>query len=827
MGGRTKRSVDERPMPFGRTLLAAIAASALFPAMVPHAEAANDWRSRVAPKLLSAYDARVHAAATATASPPATTAPATAAPTAPTSSAPTPTAPRFDASGRVQADAYFDCSLPAPTSELTAAGFTVSSSVKIASLCVVEGWTAPGSLPKIVAVPGVTRVSVPAYVTQRHPMPGATGSRGGTSLSVNPSAAPTSPSTASTSTSTPRPSSKASVQLKATAGGIDANGVSIMRAGQFVSQTGTGGAGVMVGVQSIGVSNLSVIQARNELPQVSTFTPAGSANPAGDEGTALLEEVHAVAPAARLAFCGPQTFVDYTSCLNQMIAAGATVLVDDVLFFQQDPMTSDSTYTQAINQILTQNPNVAIFTDAGNDNGSYWEGTYTPVSIASNPLTCPTAGSTQNNTFAAQFGDGASAVPYQVVTVTSPGDYPLTFAWNDPVGQNASNFEVYWTFTGVSAYPEAQSGCFSTTASMSTLVVTDAVLDVGTYNFYIATPDASLAGKFLKLWVGGDGVTTLTPSTPGSVVSPQAFATGIITVGAVNGSDGVGNNIEAFSSRGPITVYFPTQAKLQAPTLVAPDGINVDASGTYFQNFLFPDGNFYGTSAAAPNAAGVAALLRGAFPNLTVPQMLSALEGGAAQLGSTVPDDTFGYGRVDAVGALGTIALPTITAISDIAIDAAASSTGSQFTVTGIGTLHFAVASTNTTLVPSTVGAAGQPGVSVSPSTCGGDTLTCTLTVTPAPGEGGTTSLTFSVLDGANRPAPATLNVTVTHPVGMVVVVGTGGSSSTGSTGTGAGGGGGGGGGALGAAEIGLLAALAGWALRRSRPYRVEDRTRA
>ena len=60
-----------------------------------------------------------------------------------------------------------------------------------------------------------------------------------------------------------------------------------------------------------------------------------------DEGTALLEEVHAVAPQATLAFCGPQTFIDYTSCLTQLIAAGATILVDDMNFPPQDLMSSD------------------------------------------------------------------------------------------------------------------------------------------------------------------------------------------------------------------------------------------------------------------------------------------------------------------------------------------------------------------------------------------------------------------------------------------------------------------------------------------------------
>ena len=36
------------------------------------------------------------------------------------------------------------------------------------------------------------------------------------------------------------------------AGGIDRNGVTIMRADQFVAQTGANGAGAKVGVQSVG-----------------------------------------------------------------------------------------------------------------------------------------------------------------------------------------------------------------------------------------------------------------------------------------------------------------------------------------------------------------------------------------------------------------------------------------------------------------------------------------------------------------------------------------------------------------------------------------------
>ena len=89
-------------------------------------------------------------------------------------------------------------------------------------------------------------------------------------------------------------------------------------------------------------------------------------------------EIHAVAPGAGLAFCGPNTFVEYTSCLGQLIAAGATVLVDDIIFPGEDVMSTNSTNAQAIGQLLIQNPNVAMFTSAGNYTGSYWEGPTAP-----------------------------------------------------------------------------------------------------------------------------------------------------------------------------------------------------------------------------------------------------------------------------------------------------------------------------------------------------------------------------------------------------------------------------------------------------------------
>jgi hypothetical protein len=538
----------------------------------------------------------------------------------------------FDAQGRAQVDIRYDCQSGAPLQALSAAGFTAGTSVKLAKWCVIEGWLPVDSLARIASIPGVKRVQAPSYAI--HPRLSPSASRPSIHL-------------------TPRPDAGTS------AGGVDQDGISILGADQFMSQTGTDGTGVKVGVQSSGVSSLQTIKTRGELPSVQLLTPEdGAASQTGDEGTVLLEELHAVAPGASLAYCGPSTFVEFTSCLGKLIDAGVTILVDDLIFPQQDLLSADSSGVQAIEQLLAANPQVMMFTAGGNYNGSYWEGNYSPVSVASlgigsagtgTPLSCTTGSSTQTDNYVTRFDSMGAA---NQLTVVQAQSVPIAFTWGDPPDQNASHYDVYW-FVGTT-----QIGCFSTATLSASRIAKNISFGASTYTLYIGTPDASGAGQFLKLWVGGDGLTSLSKSTSGSIVTPQALAAGVVTVGAVNGSDGVGNSIEPFSSIGPITVLFPAAAQIQAPVLVAPDGIKVDAAGTYFQGSLFPDGNFYGTSAAVPNAAGVAALVRSAFPSLTAAQLIESLKAGSAQLGATLPDGTFGYGRVDAMGTLAVLGGP-------------------------------------------------------------------------------------------------------------------------------------------------------------------------
>ncbi|MGH9643962.1 MAG: S8 family serine peptidase [Terriglobales bacterium] len=652
-------------------------------------------------------------------------------------------AARFDVAGRIQIDVHFDCAGTAPVDPLTSAGLKVSVTVQRAPFCVVEGWALPAALPMLAAVSGVSSVTLPVYALKRPPSGSLTGvARKQRQMIQQASGAPV----------------------------IDGNAIAIMHADAFASQTGIAGGGVTVGVMSDDVTSLALIQSRGELPAVQVMTIQGQAplsNPT-DEGTMMLEEVHAVAPAAGLAFCGPQTSTEYVSCLGQMAAAGASILVDDLAWGDEDLLSSNSAFVQGVESFLAQYPTALLFTVTENFNGSYWQGAYEPVALSSLGLGFSSATCNgQTDYYVNSFG-GADV---ENLAADETSDYVATFQWADPFGQNASNFDVYWLINATNTVV-----CVGAAGSSNTFFGPVVPLAAGTYTIVIATPDKSLQGKFLKLWFGGDGLTTLSPSTPGSIISPQAFAPGVLTIGALSAADGIGDTIETFSGQGPIELVFPSPSTIQSPTLVGLDAVYVDAAGTDFT--LSPAGLFLGTSAASPNAAAVAALIRSAFPTLTPAQLTSALESGATPLGTNAPNSVYGYGRVDALSALASVPLPTLTGFAGATIVGGTSSPPNAITVTGTGNLTFSVTSTNQALIPAVLASAGAPGVTISPSTCGTSTGACTVSVTPSSGQTGSSSITLTVADAAKRSVSMSAAMTVTSPPAAAMGGGRGGGGS-------------------------------------------------
>ena len=153
------------------------------------------------------------------------------------------------------------------------------------------------------------------------------------------------------------------------------------------------------------------------------------------------------------------------------------------------------------------------------------------------------------------------------------------------------------------------------------------------------------AGIVVVVSAGNDGSGCETVNTPAAIYD-AAFS-----VGATDSSDG----IASFSSRGPVSADGSGRMK---PDVSAP-GVNIRSS--------IPGGGYGwmdGTSMAGPHVAGHVALLLSAMPALkgqvaavesritgsAVPRTSSQTCGGVP--GSEVPNNTFGWGRIDALASV-------------------------------------------------------------------------------------------------------------------------------------------------------------------------------
>jgi subtilisin family serine protease len=384
---------------------------------------------------------------------------------------------------------------------------------------------------------------------------------------------------------------------------------------------GVTGNGVRVGVISDGVDGAAASRASGDLPPGAPAVPAGCAVGSGSEGTAMLEIVHDLAPGATLLFASgidsPLAFVQAVECLT---AAGAQVIVDDLGFFGE-PYFEDGDLADAVRAAVQAG--VSYHTAAGN--------------AALVHYAAPFVDSPQSRFH--NFSTTGGVDNTNAVSIPPGGSLLCVLQWDDPFGAAGDDYDLLLVDQDrsvVAAGDNVQNG-------------DDDPIEIVVANNTGGAPEvaglvierARGATRNLDLFCVRD-VDGMEYSTPGASIFGHAAVSEAVTVAAIDVADASLATVERFSSQGPARLTFPPVERPK-PDVAAFDGVRTTVPG------FAP---FFGTSAAAPHVAAVAALMLERNPTLTPQAIQATLRDTAVDVGAPGIDPLAGAGRVDAVAAV-------------------------------------------------------------------------------------------------------------------------------------------------------------------------------
>jgi hypothetical protein len=507
------------------------------------------------------------------------------------------------------------------------------------------------------------------------------------------------------------------------------------------SQFNVDGTGVTVGVLSDSVNQFSGglaasyktgdLNASNPVTVVQDG-PSGST----DEGRAMLENIHDIAPGAKLDFATAAvgTDVGFANNIKALGAIGAQLILDDV-GVADDPMFQDGVISQAIDAVTAQG--ATYFSAAGNtgpDNG--YLSTFRP---ANGNIAGIGTGTFMN--FNPSGGTNLE-LPITVSSLTGSTLANLVFEFDQPFQTQEPAGAPGVVTSQVNIYILNSAGTIVASGTNNNVAIQepwDFIQNISPGSYFVAIQVVSGPNPGHVEFVNFTKNVSLSVSTQygsaGGTYYPSSFghetAAATIGVGAVPwwapapflGQTPLAS--EPFSSPGPGLYDLNIDGTpisggpkiVQNPTVSGADGGNTSFfTPNFFLNTTTPpfpgepatstnlvpasqqtNPVFFGTSAAVENVAGVAALMLQAIPQLTPAEIRQGLITGAESnaLNGTAAgtwDQQGGFGFENAINAINAVDVLRV-ASTNPANGATVTSTPGAITVTFNKPVNFSTVS--------------------------------------------------------------------------------------------------------------------------------------
>jgi hypothetical protein len=449
-----------------------------------------------------------------------------------------------------------------------------------------------------------------------------------------------------------RPSLRPAVDV----GPVTAEGVQLHKADKAQAR-GLTGRGQKVGAISGDVDHIADSISAGELPaDVQVLQQAASYE--DDEGTAMLEIIHDLAPGAKLAYASTQdTTAQYVEAFHTLANAGVSMIAEDIA------LDDEPAFQQGIGAATAESlakHGIWVSSSAGNLGGRHAPrvtatGTGKGPDGVTGPFNgCPNA---PDNVVKLRGADTS----YDLNLLPGAAILP-TLQWSEPRAVFPTAGQGGFTDLNLYLMDAAGTTCLAASHAVQANGVGDTIEQFTYENttgvaqpvkLVVDVQGTSTAKKApildLRWRALSAGVQTIDPPERAGSMNPDSNYLGFATsAGAVNASLSVDPKtiaLEAYSAAGPTQIVTTTRCpggkpgpckgvsgssrSFPAPYWAASDGVSVSGAGA-FGSGTCPTTvqgacRFFGTSASAPTAAGVAALTRQEFGGRLAPVALNVI----------------------------------------------------------------------------------------------------------------------------------------------------------------------------------------------------------